>query len=166
MNIALRDPREGIDHFSVKKWIGELADIMFTSLFFEDGRCRNLGHNVRTRYEWQFGVLETCNGPRSYIGDIVTFFYWDGKARALINIEIDGREGHSSKIELEKNKLRDVTISEGIILFPDSDKIPCKVKRFRSDLYQKTDSVSMNELVLEELRDVYRDLDILLISKE
>lgn len=137
-----RQPHEGKDHFELKIRIGRLLENVYSK------QVEKSGYELQIWYEFNFPVIQTNLGPRAYIGDVVVFLVDPTiKARnkgvkALLNIECDGYEGHSSKTERNKNKVRDLALSKGVCI--GDEILPCLTKRILVGKYD--DSLLIKEL--------------------
>lgn len=126
-NRPKRGAGEGIEHYQTKTLVAMLADASISPL------AKEIGYHMLTLYEFQFIPIELDKGmyqdicARCYSGDVVCLFfhdrdiYQDVKNRAeiythsqiqrlashIINYEIDGNKGHSTRVEVAHNKLRD-----------------------------------------------------------
>lgn len=91
-------------HFFTKVKVGRIVDTFFTV---------KTDLAVKTWYEYPFDKIITERGPRTFIGDVVVFFFDKSKnVITTMDFEVDGVEGHSSQIEKGKNKFRDYCLEE------------------------------------------------------
>jgi hypothetical protein len=124
--------KEGNLHFGTKVIVCELVDSLYSNLSKEYNDIQ-----VFTWYEKLFDPIISERGPRQFWGDIVIYFlrcpvpipleslpkfliYKKPNIAKIANIEIDGVEGHSSRIERDKNKFRDYCLKK---------YLKCPVKR-------------------------------------
>ena len=131
LNRPKRGHNEGSPHFETKLMVMDIAD---TELSI---RAKELELYVATANEFPFIPMwihedENEKDPRGFIGDVVCLLYrdyrtfkaltnrnnlftWDeiqNMADFIINYEIDGIEGHSSKSERAKNSTRDYELAK------------------------------------------------------
>lgn len=135
-----REPHEGKDHFQLKKKICELVENRYSK------RAAKIKLELQVWSEFNFPVVTTSLGPRAYIGDIVVIIVdsliGGSGIEEVFNIEVDGFEGHTSRTEMKKNRVRDEALAKGVSF---RDKIyPCPVKRILVGKYN--DSLLANEL--------------------